>query len=48
MLRLVERGIKVRSIEVISDSPSVDTPKDARRIEEMLKSRSNQEDIGGR
>ena len=47
MLRLVERGIKVRSIEVISDSPSVDTPKDAKRIEEMLKSRLNQENIGG-
>lgn len=41
MLRLVERGIKVRSIEVFSDSPSVDTPKDANRIERMLESRQS-------
>lgn len=39
MLRLVERGIKVRSIEVVSESPSVDTPKDAERIEKMMESR---------
>lgn len=41
MLRLVEKGIKVRSIEAISDSPSVDTPKDAIRIEEILKGKSD-------
>lgn len=36
LLRLVERGIKVKDIEVESDSFSVDTPKDLKRIEKLI------------
>ena len=36
LLRLVERGIKIRDIIVDSHSPSVDTPKDLLRIKRLL------------
>lgn len=36
LLRLVERGIKIRDIIVESNSPSVDTPKDLVRVEMMM------------
>ena len=37
LLRLVERGVKIHDLLVESNSPSVDTPKDLLRVENILK-----------
>ena len=37
LLRLVERGVKIKDLLVKSNSPSVDTPKDLLKVEKMMK-----------
>lgn len=41
LLRLVNNGVKIYSMIVDSESPSVDTPKDLERIKKMLKNELN-------